>query len=57
MIHLNIHLAESIKIQKIDYPSVEGRDAFICYTVKITHPDGNSSEVSIFGEPGLEVTL
>jgi hypothetical protein len=57
MIHLNIHLADSIKIEKIDYPQPQQDKAFVCYVITITHPDGNPSAVSIFGKPGLEVTL
>jgi hypothetical protein len=57
MIRLNIHLANSIKIEKVDYPAMEGQKPFVVYTVIISHPDGNSTEVRIFGAPGLEVTL
>jgi hypothetical protein len=57
MIHLNIHLAESVKIKKIDYPQPQQDKAFVCYVITIAHADGHPSEVCVFGRPDLTLEV
>ena len=57
MISLGVHNAESIRIIKTDYPAAGDQSAFVIYTIRITLTNGQQTEVNVFGQPGLEVTL